>query len=113
MAAFVVHVAPETEWRSEGMPCLRRAAAKRSSDLCTANNPGDVRQLWAHLRSSWHRCAPRADRTAAANSWLAVAVLLRAEASYGMQSVPYTRHITTSALALQSQHRNANLAPAR
>ena len=33
--------------------------------------------------------------------------------SIATKSAPYTRHIPTSALALQSQHRNANLAPAR
>ena len=32
--------------------------------------------------------------------------------SIATKSAPHTRHITTSALALQSQHRNANLAPA-
>ena len=33
--------------------------------------------------------------------------------STATKSTPYTRLITTSALALQSQHRDANLAPAR
>ena len=52
-----------------------------------AYDPGDIRPWWAHLRSSWTRCAPRAERTAAVNSWLAAAVLLRADASYGLQSI--------------------------
>ena len=68
------------------MPWLLGAAAKRSSDLCMAYDPGDIRQLWAQLclRTG---CSTLCSRSAALNSWLAAAVFLRAEASYGLRSI--------------------------
>ena len=79
LAASVVHdaYAPVSGLRSEGMPWLRGAAARRSCDMCMRyepsylmHKPGDTRQWWAHVRSSLLRCALRASRRAAASSWL-------------------------------------------
>ena len=69
------------------MPWLRGAAAKCSNELCMAYEPRDVRQWWAHVRSSLLRCALRAARSAAVKSWLAAATPLRADESYGLQSI--------------------------
>ena len=62
--------------------------------------PEDLQQLWAHLRSSWLRCALRAERTVAAHSWLAAAVLLCAEASYCLQSISRITALRLLAAAL-------------
>ena len=50
-----MHIAPDTGWRSEGMPWLRGVAAKRSNDMCMAHDPEDIRQWLAHLRLPWLR----------------------------------------------------------
>ena len=43
-ASSVVHYAPVSGWRNEGIPWLRGAAARCSSDLCVTYDPGDIRQ---------------------------------------------------------------------
>ena len=85
-ASSVVHDAPVSGWRNEGIPWLRGAAARRSSDLCITYDAGDIRQWRAHVRSSLSRCALRAARTAAVKSRLVAATSPRAAASYGLRS---------------------------
>ena len=86
-APSVVHDAPVSGWRNEGIPWRRGAAARRSSHLCITYYPGDIRQWRAHVRSSLSRCALRAARTAAVNSQLVAGTSPRAAASYGLQSI--------------------------
>ena len=71
--------------------------------------------LKARTRNAAGHSVPRArDASQGSGGFMHVAlgqVQTQHTTSIATKSAPYTRHITTSALALQSQHRNANLAP--